>query len=99
MKEKKRLCDYCGEEEAIKTIFSPNADGTMWKVCLICEAVIEAQQKLTMGHMLKHMSINAKGRVHAQKTIDDAVAELESISKETGKEILSVTITKKEVDK
>ena len=86
-------CDYCGEEKATTTHFDPNGGLKDWNVCATCCEALEQQMKLSMGVILYSMGVSNK---IGKNMMDEAITELDNISKRTGKKIISVCISKKD---
>jgi len=52
--KKQKVCDYCGENEAVKTIPNPNATGeNWWDICSSCDEVIKKTQEDDIKMIIK----------------------------------------------
>jgi hypothetical protein len=94
--EKGKMCQYCGEEQAQVRIANPNGlmEGSPWDVCYVCEKVIKAQQKMTLGVLLSQKEPGHTQR-YGEKILNEAKEDIEYLSKESGKAVLSVAIQRK----
>jgi hypothetical protein len=93
--EKIKLCKYCGENKAVKTIFNPNTwdDGSedLWQVCATCSEVIDNQMKLSMGSIIASRPL---GKEIGEKMKAEAIKRLKEISYEADVPIISVEFQK-----
>lgn len=95
-----KICKYCGENKAVKTIFNPNTwdDGSedLWRVCATCADVIQNQQKLSMGSIIASRPL---GKEIGKKMKAEAVKRLKEISYEADVPIISVKFQREEKEK
>ncbi len=91
------MCVYCGEFKGVVRIPDPNDGLGDWMVCVECDKVIKAQQKLAFGHFLLDKS--GEGGIStepAKDIIDDANEELKNISEESFNEPFTLILKRKE---
>ncbi len=99
-KELKMLknCNYCGEEMAQVKILNPNWDEQekhpYWEVCVTCKKIIEQQQKLSFGMILKEKS-NLIAEKMADRIIKESNEEIRKLSHESGKETSTIEVSKR----
>lgn len=80
-------CDYCGEEKAQVKIPNPNVsdDWTEWNVCITCKKIIREQQKMSVGLIMGD-----------ENFANQAKEKISELSRESGKETMSVKIERKD---
>jgi len=88
-------CDYCGIDEAMMTMDSPNGpddDKPIWNVCKNCNEIIKEQKNLAFAHMLSAMDTPLAKEFGKEKIkeINERIAKLEN-----GKPTLSMVLRRK----
>lgn len=90
------ICCYCGEEKVQVTIPNPNfSEDDFWEVCITCKKIIEQQHKLDFGCIIQDFEKkNNLNTGYPEKLIKEANDKIRELSYESGKETISITLTK-----
>ena len=95
---KDKNCFSCGEEKAQVRIINPNSfeneEEMYWDVCVIYKKIIEQQQKLSFGLILRERN-NPVAEKMSKRIIDESNDEIKKLSYESGKEVISMEFRKK----
>lgn len=98
--EKEKLCKYCGQNKAVKTIFNPNtwddSGEDFWRVCATCADIIDNQIKLSMGSIIASRPL---GKEIGNKMKAEAIKKLKEISYEADVPIVSLEFEKDKKEK
>jgi len=90
------MCVYCGEFRATQAIQNPNGGLGKWKVCVTCKNIIEEQQKLVLGMMLRDRAKSETERELAEKMIKEANERIQFWTAESFISTHMVVIRKKD---
>jgi transcriptional regulator NrdR family protein len=91
-------CVYCGEVEASRNIIDPNMmpedkELKTWDVCATCDEVIQSQQMLALGELLKFKH-DGRFKDLGEKMVEKAQEKLDEIAEETKTPIYTAKLTR-----